>query len=78
MALSLRQVLTQWGRVMQICIHKLTIIGSDNGLSLGRHQAIVRTKTGILLIGPLATNFNESLIQNSQIFIQENTFEIVV
>ena len=32
------------------CITKLTIIGSDNGLSPGRRQAIVWTNAGILLI----------------------------
>ena len=42
-----------------ICIGKLTIIGSDNGLSPGRHQAIICTNTGILLIRPLGTNFTE-------------------
>ena len=30
----------------------LTIIGSDNGLSPGRRQAIIRTNVEILLIGP--------------------------
>ena len=45
-----------------ICVSKLTIIGSDNGLSPGRRQAIIRTNAGILLIGPLGTNFNEILI----------------
>ena len=38
------------------------IIGSDNGLSPNRHQAITWTNAGILLIGPLGTNFNEILI----------------
>ena len=33
--------LTDWGRVMHICIGSLAIIGSDNGLSPGRHQAII-------------------------------------
>ena len=37
--------LTQWGRVTHICISKLIITGSDNGLSPGR------------LIGPLGVNF---------------------
>ena len=45
-----------------ICVVKLTIIGSDNGLSPGRRQAIIWTNAGILLIGPLGTNFNEILI----------------
>ena len=45
-----------------ICIDKLTIIGSDNGLSPGRRQAIIWTSAGMLLIGPLGTNFSEILI----------------
>ena len=40
----------------------LTIIDPDNGLSPGRRQAIIWTNAGILLIGPLRTNFNEILI----------------
>ena len=55
--------LTQWGRVTQICFSKLTIIGSDNDLSSGRCQAIIWTNAGILLIGPLGTNFREILIK---------------
>ena len=54
--------LTHWGRVTQICVGKLTIIGSDNGLSPGRHQAIIWTNAEILLIGPLGTNLSENLI----------------
>ena len=54
--------LTHWGRVTHICVSKLTIIGSDNGLSPGRRQAIIRTNAGILLIRPLGTNFSENLI----------------
>ena len=54
--------LTRWGRVTHICVVKLTIIGSDNGLSPGRCQAIIWTNAGILLIGPLGTNFSEILI----------------
>ena len=34
-------------------------IGSDNGLSPDRLQAIIWTNAGILLIGPLGTNFRE-------------------
>ena len=54
-------VLTHWGRVTHIWVGKLTIIGSDNGLSPGRHQAIIQANAGILLIGPLGTNFSEIL-----------------
>ena len=60
--------LTHWGRVMHICVSKQTIIGSDNGLSPGRHQAIIWTNAGILLIGTLGTNFSEILIK-IQIFL---------
>ena len=55
--------LTHWGRVTHICVSKLTIIASDNGLSPGRRQAIIWTSAGILLIEPLGTNFNEILIE---------------
>ena len=54
--------LTHWGRVTHICVGKITIIGSDNGLSPGRRQAIIWTNVGILLIRPLGTNFSEILI----------------
>ena len=54
--------LTHWGWTTHICIGNLTIIGSDNGLSPGRHQAIIWTNDGILSIGPLGTNFSEILI----------------
>ena len=55
------QWLTHWGRVTHIFVSKQTIIGSDNGLSPGRRQAIIWTKAGILLIQILGTNFNEIL-----------------
>ena len=55
--------LTHWGRVTHICVGNLTIIGSDNGLSPGRRLAITWTNVGILLIGPLGTNFSEMLIE---------------
>ena len=45
-----------------ICVSKLTIIGSDNGLSPDRRQPIIWTNAGLLLIGPLGTNFSEILI----------------
>ena len=68
--------LTHWGRVTHICNSNLTIIGSDNGLSPDRRQAIIWTNAGILLIGPLGTNFSEILIENYNIFFQENAFEV--
>ena len=35
-----------------LCVGKLTIIGSDNGMSPERRQAIIWTNTGIVLIWP--------------------------
>ena len=46
-----------------ICVGQQTIIGSDNGLSPERRQAIIWTNAGILLIGPLGTNFSAILIE---------------
>ena len=37
-----------------ICASKLTTIGPNNGLSLGRRQAIIWTYAGILLISNVA------------------------
>ena len=59
--MSIAWQLTHWGRATHICFSKLTIIGSDTGLSPGRRQAIIWTNTGILLIGTLGTNFSEIL-----------------
>ena len=56
-------VLTHWGRVTHICVGKLTNIDSDNGLSPEQRQAIIWTNVGILLIGPLGTNFSEIVIE---------------
>ena len=56
---TLQNSITHWGRVTHICVSRLTMTGSDNGLSPGRRQAIIRTNAGILLIGSLGTNFSE-------------------
>ena len=45
-----------------ICVGKLSTIGSDNDLSPWRCQAIIWTLAGILLIGPLGTNYSEIVI----------------
>ena len=64
--------LTHWDIV------KLTSIDLDNGLSPGWHQAIIWINAGILLIGPLGTNFSEILIEIQNIFTVKNTFENVI
>ena len=84
---SANMVLTHWDRVMHICISNLTIIGSDNGLVPGWHQAIILTSAGVLLIQTSGTNFSEILskihtfnsrkciwkccLQNGGYFVQE-------
>ena len=70
--------LTHWGWVMHICISRLTITGSDNGLSPGRRQAIIWTNPGILLIGPLENKLLWKFNLSSNIFIHENAIESVV
>ena len=57
--------LTHWGRVTHICVSNLTSIGSVNGLPPDRRQAITWTNAGILLIGPLGTNFSEMRLKVS-------------
>ena len=52
---------THRGRMTHIMI--ITIIGSDNGLSPSRRQAINRTNAGLKSIGPIGTNFNEIWIK---------------
>ena len=54
--------LTYWGRVTHICVNRLTIIGSGNGLSPGRRQVIIWTNDFTLVIRPLRTNFCAILI----------------
>ena len=55
--------LTHWGRVAHICVSKLTIIGSDNGLMPCRRQTIIWNNAGILLIRTSGTNFSEIVSQ---------------
>ena len=61
--IACRGDLTHWGRVTHICLSKFTIIGSDNGSSPGRRQAIIWTNAWILLIWPLGTKFSEIIIK---------------
>ena len=70
--------LTHRGRVTHICLSKLTIIGSDNGLSPARRQAIIWTNDGILLIRTFRTHFSEIISEIHTFYIQENAFESVV
>ena len=56
-------VLTHWCRVTHLCVSKLTIVGSDNGLLPGQRQAIIWTNARLLSNGPLGRNFSEILIK---------------
>ena len=56
---------------MLICVRKLTIIGSHNGLAPGQRQAIIWTNAEILIIGPLGTNLSEISIE-IHIFLLKN------
>ena len=69
-----RYTLSHWGRVTHICFGKLTIIGSDNGLSPHRRKAIISTNAVNWTLKKLQWNCN----RNSNIFIEENTFDNVV
>ena len=64
--------------VTHICVSKLSIIGSDNGLSPAWHQAIIWPNTGILSIRILGPKFQWNLKQNLCVVIQENAFKNVV
>ena len=55
--------LTHLGRVAQICVGYITIIGSENGVSPGRRQAIVWSSAVILLIGPLGTSCSDIVVE---------------
>ena len=61
-----------------ICVGNLTIIGSENGLSYGRRQAIIQTNAWILLMEHLGKKLQWNFNRNFNIFIQENAFESVV
>ena len=59
-----------------ICVSELTTIGSDNGLSPSRRQAIIGTNVEIVLIGPLGTNFSEILIKIQTFSFKKMDLEI--
>ena len=65
------QVLTHWGRVTHICIRKLAIIGSDNGLSPSHYLNQCWNIVNWTLRNKLQLNWNPN------IFVQENAFENV-
>ena len=74
--LPYNQNLTHWARLTHICVSKLTIIGSDNGMSPDRRQAIIRTNAGILLIRTTGTNVNEILCEDRTFSLEEMRVKI--
>ena len=62
---------THWGRVTHICVGKLTIIGSEYGLSPSRRQAIVWTNAGLLSSGTLRIYFSEISIKTQQFSLKK-------
>ena len=59
-------------------MRKQTGISSGNSLAPVRRQAIIWTDAGLLLLGPLGTNFSEIRIKiQFEIYIQENDYENV-
>ena len=65
-------------RPNDICVGNPTIIGSDNGLSPARCQAIIWTNAGIFVGWTFESTLQWSFDQNSNIFTQESAFEGVV
>ena len=68
---------THWGRVTNICVSNLSIIVWDNAFPPDRHQAIVLTNAGILLIRTRGTILSE-ILSGIDIFAFKNAFENVV
>ena len=73
-SLFLRVQLTHWGRVTHICVNKLTIIGSDNGLLPSHYLNQCWNNVDWTLRNKLQWNLN----RNYFIFFQENAFQNVV
>ena len=71
----LHSSLTHWGRVTHIRISNVTIIGSDNGLSPGRCQAIIWTKYENIVYWTFRNKLQWNLNWDSYIFIQYDAFE---
>ena len=66
-----------WCHLIHIYVSKI-IIDSDNGLSPGRHQAIIRTNVRILVIVPLGINLSDFFFIKINTFTLKDAFETVV
>ena len=70
--------LTHWGLVTHICVVKLTITCSDNGLSPERRQSHYLNQCCNIVDWTLGNKLQLNFNRNSNIFIEENMFENVV
>ena len=70
-------LLTHWGRVTHMCVSNLSSIGSDNGLSPGRRQAIIWTNAKLLSVGTLRTYFKELQSKYSNLNWGKCTWNVV-
>ena len=59
-----------------ICVSRLTIIGSDNGLLPDRRHTTIWTNVGIFSIGHMGTNFSEILIEICRFSFKEMYFKM--
>ena len=71
--------LTHWGWVMHICVNKLTIIGSDNGLIVAwTAPSHYRSQCWNIVNSSLRNKLQWNFNRNANIFIQENALQNVV
>ena len=70
---SVISFLTYWGRIYASVIY--AIIGSDNGLSPARHQAVIWTNTSKVSIRPEGTYFSEIVFKIQKFSFKEMPLE---
>ena len=68
--------LTHWGRVTHICVSKLTIIGSDNGLSPGRLSCVCYQTRSELMPGRHRVNASNRIDDERGRMISRTPFVI--
>ena len=74
--INCRLDLTHWDWVTHLYFSKVTIFGSDNGLSPVRRQAIIWTNAVLLSIGPLGTKFSQIVFEIQTISFKKMYFKM--
>ena len=74
--IRLTQPESEWH--ISLSVFYQAIIGSGDGLSPVRSQAIIWTNVGLLSIRPLGTNFSEILIKIAKIWIKKTHLEMAL